>query len=147
MKNKTQTVSPNKHKDSSVLPNQENDTQTVEGRKRLVVEDRYGDRVDRPYIDGYLVGSEEIIAFFDALIQQELKANDEKWKSKVLELKAILEKNKEIPISHQISIDQVNDDYEGNLITIEGELIERRGTSWSRNIHKIFSHNVCWIKL
>ncbi len=33
------------------------------------------------------------------------------------------------------------------IATFEGEIIERKGTSWSQNIHKNFSPNVCWIKI
>ncbi len=32
------------------------------------------------------------------------------------------------------------------ITTLEGELIDRQGTSWSLNIHKKFSQNVCWLK-
>lgn len=41
----------------------------------------------------------------------------------------ILEKNKAIPEAHQIKLDQVNDDYEGNLISFEGKMIEKSGSS------------------
>ena len=33
------------------------------------------------------------------------------------------------------------------IATFEGDIIERQGESWSINIHKKFSPNVCWIKL
>lgn len=33
------------------------------------------------------------------------------------------------------------------IATFEGEIIERQGTSWSQNIHKNFSPNMCWIKI
>lgn len=33
------------------------------------------------------------------------------------------------------------------IASFEGNLIERIGDSWSLNIHKKFSENVCWKKL
>ncbi len=33
------------------------------------------------------------------------------------------------------------------ITTFEGSIIRRIGESWSLNIHKKFSTNVCWIKL
>jgi len=33
------------------------------------------------------------------------------------------------------------------IATFDDELIERQGTSWSQNIHKNFTTNVCWIKI
>ena len=33
------------------------------------------------------------------------------------------------------------------IAKFEGDIIERQGESWSINIHKKFSPNVCWIKL
>ena len=32
------------------------------------------------------------------------------------------------------------------IATFEGGLIDRQGTSWSLNIHKKFSPNLCWLK-
>lgn len=31
--------------------------------------------------------------------------------------------------------------------TLDDKLIKRHGTSWSQNIHKKFTPNVCWIKI
>jgi len=33
------------------------------------------------------------------------------------------------------------------ITTFEGEIIERQGTSWSKNIHEKFTANVCWLKI
>lgn len=33
------------------------------------------------------------------------------------------------------------------IARFEGDIIKRQGESWSLNIHKKFSPNVCWIKL
>ncbi len=33
------------------------------------------------------------------------------------------------------------------IATFEGSIIKRQGKSWSLNIHKRFSQNVCWLKL
>jgi len=33
------------------------------------------------------------------------------------------------------------------IATFEEDIIKRQGESWSQNIHKKFSPNVCWIKL
>lgn len=32
------------------------------------------------------------------------------------------------------------------IATFENTLIDRQGTSWSRNIHNNFTENVCWLK-
>jgi hypothetical protein len=32
------------------------------------------------------------------------------------------------------------------IATFDGELIERKGTCWSQNIHKRFTSNACWLK-
>jgi len=34
-----------------------------------------------------------------------------------------------------------------SIATFEGSLLKRQGDSWSLNIHKRFSPNVCWLKL
>lgn len=33
------------------------------------------------------------------------------------------------------------------IATFEGALVERQGISWSKNIHKKFTPNVCWLKI
>jgi len=33
------------------------------------------------------------------------------------------------------------------IATFEGALVERQGISWSKNIHKKFTQNVCWLKI
>jgi len=34
-----------------------------------------------------------------------------------------------------------------SIASFEGSILKRQGESWSRNIHKKFSPNVCWLKL
>jgi hypothetical protein len=34
-----------------------------------------------------------------------------------------------------------------NIASFEGEIIERQGTSWSKNIRDNFSPCTCWVKL
>jgi len=46
----------------------------------------------------------ELIGFIESLLQ----ANDDAWRSKVLELKAILEKNKDEPVTGNVVLLELN---------------------------------------
>ena len=46
--------------------------------------------------------------YAERAIKELIKANDEKWRSKVLELKAILEKNKDEPVTGNVVLLELN---------------------------------------
>jgi len=47
-------------------------------------------------------------SWFERNIQQQIQANDDAWRSKVLELKAILEKNKDEPVTGNVVLLELN---------------------------------------
>ena len=79
---------------------------TANLRPTLTVEERFDKmclRAIRTNPDFFV--NVEIIRNF---MVKELKANDDKWRSKVLELKAILEKNKDEPVTGNVVLLELN---------------------------------------
>ena len=73
--------------------------------KKQTVEERFKE-MNRNCAGAYNCGKfpPEVLKF----IKAELKANDDAWRSKVLELKAILEKNKDEPVTGNVVLLELN---------------------------------------